>query len=281
MNSYGIDGLVKRVRLTQVRELFRGSFLLALVSLAFYAIYAPPARGEPTSYQSVQSAAPTAMQPEPMRIPAAAKSGEQWQAGLHYSVLIGKAPTSVATGRVEVLELFMYTSPLSYQIQQHLRRWLKSKPGYIEYVRRPSIVFPHARIQARMFFALQQLGRDDLHDAYFFWIFEKDHYPIYHTIMHPDEIGYGKLNMQFVEKNGIDRAKFSEIYASNSLDERIIQTEIDTHGYLVSGTSTFVVGGRYSTSIQRLIYPKSAPDDGDYARLFRLLEYLAASEIPE
>ena len=213
-----------------------------------------------------------------MRVPAAPKSGEAWQPGLHYSVILGKAETHVAPGKVEVLELFMYTSPLSYEIQAPLQEWLKHKPDYVEYARQPSIVFPHARLQARTFFTLQALGREDLHPALFAWIFEKDHYPIYHTIEHPDVPGYLRLNLEFAQANKLDKDKFADIYGSKDLDDKVIKAEIATHGYLVAGTSTFVVNGRYSTSVQRVSYPKGNIGAEDYARLFKLIEYLAASE---
>jgi thiol:disulfide interchange protein DsbA len=213
-----------------------------------------------------------------MRLPAPAKSGEAWQPGLHYSVILGKAETHVSPGKVELLELFMYTSPLSYEIQPHLQDWLKRKPSYIEYLRQPSIVFPHSRLQARTFFTLQELGREDLHLTMFAWIFEKEHYPIYHTIEHPDEAGYLRLNMDFARANKLDVDRFAQTYGSTAIADKVIKAEIATHGYLVAGTSTFVVNGRYSTSVQRVSYPKGNIEAADYARLFKLLEYLAASE---
>jgi thiol:disulfide interchange protein DsbA len=172
----------------------------------------------------------------------------------------------------------MYTSPLSYEIQPYIKEWLKHKPDSIEYVRSPSIVFPHARLQARMFFTLRELGREDLHGEFFAWVFQNDHYPIYHTIEHPDEAGYLRLNIEFARANKIDTARFSQIYGSRALDDRVIAAEIATHNYLVSGTSTFVINGRYSTSVQRLISPRATPNADDYAELFRLVEYLCASE---
>jgi thiol:disulfide interchange protein DsbA len=217
-------------------------------------------------------------QPEPMRVPPPPKTGERWLPGLHYSVILGRAKTDVAPGKVEVRELFMYTSPLSYEIQPYLAEWLKHKPEYVQYVRSPSIVFPHARLQARTYFTLEKLGREDLHPALFAWIFEKDHYPVYHTIQHPDEPGYLRLNREFAQANKLDADKFVEIYTSKELEDKVIEAEIATHGYLVAGTSTFVVNGRYSTSVQRVSYPKGNIGAEDYAKLFRLLEYLARSE---
>lgn len=239
-----------------------------------------PARSAAQSDSASTSVAPSAAPapPEPMRVPPPPQSGEGWQPGLHYSVILGKAATHAPPGKVEVLELFMYTSPLSYEIQGALGAWRARKPDYIEYRREPSIVFPHARLQARTFFTLQALGREDLHQALFSWIFEKDHYPVYHTIEHPDVAGYLRLNLEFARAHKLDQDRFAAIYGSKELDDKVIKAEIATHGYLVSGTSTFVVNGRYSTSVQRVSYPKGNIGPEDYARLFQLIEYLAATE---
>src|SRR5262249_4014563 len=107
---------------------------------------------------------------------------------------------------------------------------------------------------------------------------EKDHYPIYHTITHPDDAGYIRLNLEFAQANKLDKNKFAEIYSSQKMADKVIDAEIGTHGYLVAGTSTFVVNGRYSTSVQAISYARGNIGADDYARLFKLLEYLAASE---
>ena len=212
------------------------------------------------------------------RVPTPPKDGEQWQPGLHYSILIGQAKTDVPLGKIEVRELFMYTSPLSLRMQPYLKQWLKNKPNYVEFVRSPSVVFPHARLQARMYFTLEELGRLDLHDALFAWTFEKEHYPIYHTISRPDVPGYFKLNLAFAKTNKLNEVKFCETYESNRVEDKVIEAEIGTHKYLVSGTSTLVVNGKYSTSVQRLMYASGETEDAAYGHLFRLVNYLAAAE---
>jgi thiol:disulfide interchange protein DsbA len=247
-------------------------------ALALLALFLASACFSADSSPSKAASPPASSQPEPMRVPAPPKTGEQWQAGLHYSVILGRAKTDLPPGKVEVRELFMYTSPLSYEIQPYLAEWLKHKPEYVQYVRSPSIVFPHARLQARTYFTLEALGRDDLHQALFAWIFQKDHYPIYHTIEHPDEAGYLRLNREFAQANKLGADRFVSIYTSKEIEDKVIQAEIATHGYLVAGTSTFVVNGRYSTSVQRVSYPNGNIGAEDYKRLFSLIEYLAGSE---
>jgi thiol:disulfide interchange protein DsbA len=205
---------------------------------------------------------------------------EQWTAGVDYTLMAPRQETDVPAGKIEVLELFMYTSPLSRDVQPFLSEWLKSKAGYIEFKRAPSIVFPHSRYQAQAFYTFMELGRDDLHDKFWAWVFDTDHYPTYHTIRHPDVAGYEKLNADFAAANGIDRAKFLETYASKKLDEQVIDAEIGAHNYHIAGTSTFVINGRYCVSVQRLVLkdPIRATRPEDFKRLFRLIDYLAAKD---
>ena len=213
-----------------------------------------------------------------MRLPQSGSAGQEWQAGIHYSILLGKMETQAAPGKVEVLELFMYSSPLSYELQPFLQDWIARKPEYIEYRRAPAIAFPHARLQARAFYSLSLLNRPDLHDALFEWIADPKHSSVYHDINHPNYARYLQLTADFASQNGIDRRRFIAAYKSNKVSDTVIDAEVATHAYLVNGTSTLVVNGRYSTNIQRLIYPKSLPERQDYATLFQLIEYLAASE---
>ena len=61
----------------------------------------------------------------------------KWQAGLNYDPLVPAQPTSVAPGKVEVLEIFWLACPHCYALEPYLRSWLKTKPAYVEFVRVP------------------------------------------------------------------------------------------------------------------------------------------------
>ena len=87
------------------------------------------------------------------------------------------------------------------------------------------------------------------------------------------------MNIKFAKENGIDVSKFIATYECRDIDNEVIAAGIDATGYALNGTSTFVVNGRFSTSLQRFLGADPAcadrgPEEGDYARFFALLDRL-------
>lgn len=218
-----------------------------------------------------------------MRVPAAPRAGEKWQPGIHYNVLMDGTP---AGGHVELIEMYMYTSffgtgdvAAQKEFRLKLTEWLQKNSERITYVRRPSIAgMPHARLLARAFFTLEELKRSDLHDAMEVWVKDPKHKHIYHNIWEPDEQEVHRLNLAFADAHGLDQDRWTQIYRSKEVTKKTQEAEAYTGHFAVQGTPTFVINRRYSTSAQRLAYPRS-PERSDLVRLLDLIKYLAISEM--
>jgi protein dithiol oxidoreductase (disulfide-forming) len=211
-------------------------------------------------------------------LPAPAVNGEEWLPGRDYSVLMGQRKLFAPADKIEVLELFLYTSDISYELQTRVHDWLKNKPNYVYYVRQPAVAFPHARLQAKIFFTLEELGRADLNAAMFDWIRVPEHSSIYHVMRTPSANAYLALTLKFAAKHSLDVYRFATIYESEKIQEKMLDAEIATHAYEAVGTSTFVINGKYSTSIQRITEATKPIDPYDFTRLFNLVDYLVSSE---
>ncbi len=61
----------------------------------------------------------------------------KWKAGTNYTPLVPSQPTSVAPGKVEVVEVFWYGCPHCHDLEPFIQSWLKNKPEYAELVRVP------------------------------------------------------------------------------------------------------------------------------------------------
>src|SRR5688500_6102533 len=92
---------------------------------------------------------------------ASPSAGEDWKPGWDYLALIPPRKTSTPAGKIEVVVRHQYTVSIFRDFEPYLQQWIKSRPAYIEVVRKPHVHYPHARFQARMFLTLQQLGRAD------------------------------------------------------------------------------------------------------------------------
>ena len=86
----------------------------------------------------------------------------KWQPGVNYTLLVPAQPTSVAPGKVEVMEVFW----LACIRTMHCRAralppgyWLKTKPAYVEFVRVPVIWQSMHRSHAHLYYTLEVLGR--------------------------------------------------------------------------------------------------------------------------
>jgi len=191
--------------------------------------------------------------------------GGRWKPGVHYMPLVPAQPTNVAPGKVEVMEVFWLGCPHCYALEPYLQKWLKSKPGYVEFVRVPVMWGPVHRAHARLYYTLLALGREDLVQKAF------------DTIQHQDESALVatsdqatlKLQEAFARENGVSPADFEKTYNSFSVSSNLQRAEEITQRYQVQTVPFLVVAGKYSTD------PGMA---GSATNLFSLIDDLAAAE---
>jgi protein dithiol oxidoreductase (disulfide-forming) len=204
---------------------------------------------------------------------------EGWQAGIHYIVLNPPQDPTTPSGKVELVELFLYSAPMSRHMQPRLQAWL-AEHASVQHVRKPAVAFRHALFQAQLYLTLKELRRLDLHDAAFLWIADAAHFKTYHQIEKPDAAAIGRLNLEFATTNGIDAKRFKEVYDSPKIAHQVFVAELETHGYKVNGTPTFAINGRFSTSVARLAYPRDRAEPEDFTETLRLVDCLARADKP-
>ena len=192
----------------------------------------------------------------------------KWQAGVNYDPVVPAQPTSVASGKVEVMEVFWLACPHCYAVEPRIRNWLKTKPAYAEFVRVPVIWQQVHRAHARLYYTLEALGRDDLIAKAFDTIHQEIENRQPPLVGSSDEETY-RLQQQFASQNGISADDFSKAYNSFSVSSNLQRAEEITQRYHVQGVPFFVVNGKYSTDVQKA---------GSEAKLIELINDLAASE---
>lgn len=200
--------------------------------------------------------------------PGAQLPGGKWQPGVNYEPVVPAQPTSVATGKVEVMEVFWLACPHCYALEPRLRSWLKSKPAYVEFVRVPVIWQDMHRSHARLYYTLEALGRDDLVSKAFDTIhqdLEKGQPPL---VGQSEEETY-RLQQQFAAQNGVSADDFSKAYNSFSVGSNMQRAEEITQRYHVQGVPFFVVNGKYSADVAQA---------GSESKLIELISDLATSE---
>lgn len=161
-------------------------------------------------------------------------------AGTDYMVLDKRAPTEAAQGKIEVVEFFWYSCPHCNAFEPKLEGWIKGVAKDIS-VRRVPVAFRDSFVpEQRLFYSLEALGRvDDLHRKVFYAI-------------HVEKLSLNKEETiaAWMEKQGVDKAKFAELYNSFGVSNKARRAAQLQDAYKVSGVPALGVAGRFYTDGQ-------------------------------
>lgn len=149
------------------------------------------------------------------------------------------APVQAPAGKVEVVEFFWYGCPHCNAFEPALEAWVKKLPPNVAFRRSP-VAFrenPHG-LHQRIYFALEAMGKvEALHRKVFAAIHVERQ-----RLDKPDDIA------DFMAKNGVDRAKFLEVFNSFSMQTKARQASQLADAYRIDGVPAIGVAGRFLTS---------------------------------
>jgi thiol:disulfide interchange protein DsbA len=145
----------------------------------------------------------------------------------------------VSTGeRIEVIEFFYYGCPVCYEAQPHIAKWLmRAGPG-VAMLRVPAVFTESSESFARSFYTLGAMNQ-----------IARLHWPLYDN-HHFDgrQLNEEKNIVEWVAGNGVDRARFTELWKSDEIKAQIEVAKKALDSYQVKGVPTFVIDGKYLTS---------------------------------
>ena len=158
-------------------------------------------------------------------------------AAQRYTELKPPQPTE-AGGKIEVVEFFWYGCIHCYNLEPALEGWLKKLPPDAQFRRVPAVFNPRWEHDARIFYAFEALG-----------LLDKLHRPFFDAI-HQDRLRTDdpKALAQWLQKQGIDAQKFSDVMRSFSVHSKTQRAKLMTAGYRIDGTPAIAVDGRYTVS---------------------------------
>ncbi|QWD79695.1 thiol:disulfide interchange protein DsbA/DsbL [Polynucleobacter sp. MWH-Spelu-300-X4] len=142
-----------------------------------------------------------------------------------------------AKGKIEVIEFFWYGCPHCHDFEPEFSAWVK-RQGADVVVRKIPVAFrddllPHSQL----FYALEALGRSDLHPK----------------VM--DAIHVGKKKMlsdveiaDWLATQGVDRQKFLSAFKSFTVISKARGTSQIAQNYRIDGVPTVAIQGKYITS---------------------------------
>lgn len=170
-------------------------------------------------------------------VPQLALAQRRPEAGREYRVLDKLVPVTAPAGKIEVVEFFWYSCPHCNAFEPLLEAWRKRQGPEIAFRRVPVAFRDDFVPQQRLFYTLEAMGKlDELHPKIFQAI-HKEGQPTDRE----DRI------LAFVQKNGVDRARFQELYNSAAVSQKARAATLLQDQYVVDGVPAMGVAGRFST----------------------------------
>jgi thiol:disulfide interchange protein DsbA len=142
------------------------------------------------------------------------------------------------TERIEVVYFFYYGCTWCYQFEPYVADWLKNKPTDVSFRRVPALRNSKWVTLTRTYYtyeALDLLPR--LHGLTF-------------RAFHRDDVNLQSEGALFdwVERQGVERKRFEEVFKSEAITARVMNSRALTNAFEVESTPSVAVDGRYITS---------------------------------
>lgn len=158
------------------------------------------------------------------------------QAGVEYQVL--KRPQPADGGKkIEVIEFFGYFCPHCNALEPLIAEWVKKQGDNIVF-KRVHVNFHGLVPQQKLYFTMEAMGKADEYHMKAFNAFHIDR----NRLQSDAEV------MEFVNKSGLDKQKFSDIYNSFSIQSKLNRAAQLSDAYQVDGVPFIAVDGRFTTS---------------------------------
>jgi thiol:disulfide interchange protein DsbA len=170
--------------------------------------------------------------------PVVFAQGKPPQEGTDFLVLDKTAPTEAGAGKIEVVEFFWYSCPHCNRFEPQLQEWIKKMPKDVVLRRAPVAFRPDFEPQQRLYFVLEALGKvEELHSKVF-------------NAIHVERqlLNTAELVSAWAEKQGINKAKFTEAYNSFPVATKSRKATLLQESYKVDGVPSLGVAGKYYTS---------------------------------
>ncbi|MGV1045676.1 thiol:disulfide interchange protein DsbA/DsbL [Limnohabitans sp.] len=160
-----------------------------------------------------------------------------FKAGKDYLPLERPVSTDAAAGKIELIEFFWYSCPHCSAFEPTFAQWVKNAPKDVVVRRVPVAFRDDFAPQQRLFFAIEAMNLlDSLHAKVF-------------TAIHAEKqpLNTEAAILDWVAKQGVDKAKFSETYKSFGVASKLKRAVQLQNDYKVEGVPSFGIAGRFYT----------------------------------
>ncbi len=170
-----------------------------------------------------------------------APTSARFREGTHYQKIVPAQPTSVLPGKVEVLEVFWYGCGNCFALDPAIDSWrAKIKPAYVEFVRVPAMGNEVQRLQARVFYTAEMLGKlEELHALIFREVNVKGN-----ALDSVEKIS------AFFREHGVATDEFQNAFSSPAVESRLQRADFMNRRLRAQAAPMLVINGKYKTSVE-------------------------------
>ena len=193
----------------------------------------------------------------PVANPAMAQA-RQFKEGKDFKRLDKPVAPDAPAGKVDVIEFFWYSCPHCNAFEPTLDAWVKAAPKDLS-IRRVPVAFNATFVpQQKLFYTLEGMGK-----------LEALHAKVFRAI-HVEKAKLAKDDeiLAWVTQQGVDVAKFKEVYGSFSVANQVRRASQLQDSYGVEGVPSMGVAGKYYTD---------GTMAGSMQTVLQVVEYLAAT----
>ncbi|MBC3875702.1 thiol:disulfide interchange protein DsbA/DsbL [Undibacterium flavidum] len=174
--------------------------------------------------------------------------------GQEYTVLDRAQPTDSGK-KVEITEFFGFFCPACNAFEPYFEAWIK-KQGDRIVVKRVHVNFHELVTQQKLYFTLEAMGKVDDYQLKTFNAYHIDR----------NRLSTDAEVFKYVEKVGLDKKKFTDIYGSFSIQSKVNRAAQLMNDYKINGVPTVAIDGRFMVSPADL-FAKAKVRDGSHAGL--------------
>ena len=193
----------------------------------------------------------------PVANPAMAQA-RQFKEGKDFKRLDKPVAPDAPAGKVDVIEFFWYSCPHCHAFEPTLDAWVKAAPKDLS-IRRVPVAFNASFVpQQKLYYTLEGMGK-----------LEALHAKVFRAI-HVEKAKLAKDDeiLAWVTQQGVDVAKFKEVYGSFSVANQVRRASQLQDSYGVEGVPSMGVAGKYYTD---------GTMAGSMQTVLQVVEYLAAT----
>lgn len=170
----------------------------------------------------------------------AKKAAAQFSEGKHYVEIDPAMNTDVASGQVEVIELFWLGCPHCAKLEPTIKAYKKNKPSYVSFKQVPAVLNPSWAIHAKAFYTAKLLDPND----------EKNLVEKLFATIHQEKKSLNTIGAveSFFVNQGYSTTQFNNTINSMAMNAELSQAKTIGAGSLSTSVPTIIVNGKYRTS---------------------------------